>query len=111
MGAEEANIYTEMILSAISDLGEKDGSNKTSISSYIEQNYTHLPGPVSHKCFLSHYLNRMKDSGKLVFSKSRYSIPGPDGPPPKRRRGRPPKPKAPPATTAGTGKAEVSGQN
>ncbi|CAN0913792.1 HMG-Y-related protein A [Linum grandiflorum] len=95
MAAEEVDRYPQMILSAISSLDEKEGSNKSTISSYIEANYSDIPE--AHQILLSHHLNRMKDSGELVFSKNNYSIPGPDGPPPKRGRGRPPKPKGPPA--------------
>ncbi|KAJ6684243.1 HMG-Y-RELATED PROTEIN A [Salix viminalis] len=96
MAAEEINKppslppYPEMILSAIEALNEGNGSNKTSISKYIESNYGDLPA--GHIALLSHHLNRMKDTGEIVFWKNNYSKPDPNAPP-RRGRGRPPKPK------------------
>ncbi|KAJ6370884.1 hypothetical protein OIU77_001403 [Salix suchowensis] len=98
MAAEEINKppslppYPEMILSAIEALNEGNGSNKTSISKYIESNYGDLPA--GHIALLSHHLNRMKDTGEIVFWKNNYSKPDPNAPP-RRGRGRPPKPKDP----------------
>lgn len=79
-----------MILQAIEALNDKNGSNKTSISKYIESKYGDLPA--GHTTLLSHHLNRMKESGELVFWKNNYTKPDPDAPP-RRGRGRPPKPK------------------
>lgn len=79
-----------MIVSAIESLDEPNGSNKTSISKYIESKYGHLPA--GHTTLLTHHLNRMKDSGELVFWKNNYTIFDPNAPP-RRGRGRPPKPK------------------
>ncbi|CAA6664824.1 unnamed protein product [Spirodela intermedia] len=50
--------------------------------------------PTGHSMLLSHHLNKMKDAGELVFSKNNYMRPDPNSPP-KRGRGRPPKPKEP----------------
>ncbi|KAJ8761254.1 hypothetical protein K2173_001310 [Erythroxylum novogranatense] len=84
--------YSEMILQAIAALNEKNGSNKTSISKYIESKYGDLPA--DHSTLLSHHLNRMKDTGELVFWKNNYTKADPSAPP-RRGRGRPPKPKIP----------------
>ncbi|KZV19543.1 HMG-Y-related protein A-like [Dorcoceras hygrometricum] len=84
--------YPEMILTAIEELNEKNGSNKTSISKHIESTYGNLPP--AHSTLLTHHLNRMKSSGQLVFFKNNYLKPDPNSPP-RRGRGRPPKPKAP----------------
>ncbi|XP_012077821.1 HMG-Y-related protein B isoform X2 [Jatropha curcas] len=81
-----------MILAAIEALNEQNGSNKTSISKYIESKYGELPA--SHTTLLTHHLNRMKDTGELVFWKNNYMKPDPSAPP-RRGRGRPPKPKDP----------------
>lgn len=89
--------YPEMILTAIEELNEKNGSNKTSISKHIESTYGNLPS--AYSTLLTHHLNRMKSSGQLVFFKNNYLKPDPNSPP-RRSRGRPPKPKAsiPPGT-------------
>ncbi|XP_075521158.1 HMG-Y-related protein A [Primulina tabacum] len=84
--------YPEMILTAIEELNEKNGSNKTTISKHIESTYGNLPP--AHSTLLTHHLNRMKSSGQLVFFKNNYLKPDPNSPP-RRGRGRPPKPKAP----------------
>ncbi|XP_072978812.1 HMG-Y-related protein A [Typha angustifolia] len=84
--------YPEMILAAISALDEKNGSNKSAISKYMESKYGELPQ--SHASLLTAHLARMKESGELLFVKNNYVRPGPDAPP-KRGRGRPPKPKQP----------------
>ncbi|XP_048229475.1 HMG-Y-related protein A [Ricinus communis] len=81
-----------MILAAIAALDDKNGSNKTSISKYIESKYGDLPA--GHTALLTHHLARMKDTGELVFWKNNYMIPDPNAPP-RRGRGRPPKPKVP----------------
>lgn len=84
--------YPEMILTAIEELNEKNGSNKTSISKHIESNYGNLPA--AYSTLLTHHLNKMKTSGQLVFFKNNYLKPDPNSPP-RRGRGRPPKPKTP----------------
>ncbi|XVF85405.1 hypothetical protein PTKIN_Ptkin17bG0115500 [Pterospermum kingtungense] len=92
--------YTQMILSAIEALNEKDGSNKSAISKYIES--THPDLPAAHSTLLSHHLNKMKQTGQIVMLKNNYLKPDPNAPP-KRGRGRPPKPKDPlsPGTVVG----------
>ncbi|XP_031252882.1 HMG-Y-related protein A-like isoform X1 [Pistacia vera] len=98
MAAEEVNKpptlppYPQMILSAIEALNETNGSNKTSISKYIESKYGQLPP--GHTTLLAHHLNRMKETGELVFWKNNYMKRDPNAPP-RRGRGRPPKPKNP----------------
>ncbi|OVA01691.1 High mobility group [Macleaya cordata] len=96
MATEEVNKpptlpqYPEMIFAAISALDEKNGCNKSSIAKYIESQYGDLPP--GHTTLLSHHLNKLKDSGELILVKNNYMRPNPDAPP-KRGRGRPPKPK------------------
>lgn len=80
-----------MIIAAIDALNEKMGSNKTSISKYIESKYQNLPA--GHSTLLRHHLNRMKDIGELIFWKNNYMKPDPNFI--RRGRGRPPKPKEP----------------
>ncbi|XP_057786276.1 HMG-Y-related protein B-like [Salvia miltiorrhiza] len=81
--------YPEMILAAIEALG---GSNKSSILRHIEAAYGTLPP--AHSALLTHHLNKMRSSGQLHFIKNNYLIPDPNSPP-RRGRGRPPKPKTP----------------
>ncbi|KAK9689008.1 hypothetical protein RND81_09G027700 [Saponaria officinalis] len=83
--------YSEMIMDAVEALNEPMGSNKTSISKYIESKYQNLPP--GHAALLKHHLSRMKDSGDLVFFKNNYMKPRPDFI--RRGRGRPPKSKEP----------------
>ncbi|KAK7276239.1 hypothetical protein RIF29_17376 [Crotalaria pallida] len=98
MATEEVNKpsslppYSEMIMKAIEALNEVNGSSRSAISSYIESTYGDLPA--GHSALLIHHLNKMKESGELVFLKNNYSKPDPNAPP-KRGRGRPPKSKAP----------------
>ncbi|KAM3024802.1 hypothetical protein ACUV84_038428 [Puccinellia chinampoensis] len=92
--------YPDMILAAIEALGDENGSNKTAISTYIEENYKDLPS--AHASLLTANLASMKESGKLVFLKNNYLKADAAAEPaaPKRGRGRPPKakdPNAPPA--------------
>lgn len=82
--------YREMILKAIEGLNEENGSNKSSISKYIESTYGGLPQ--GHKALLNLHLARMRDSGELVFWKNNYTRRDPNAPP-RRGRGRPPKAK------------------
>ncbi|KAL8142067.1 hypothetical protein V2J09_015099 [Rumex salicifolius] len=84
--------YPQMIMAAIEALGGKEGSNKSAISKYIQSNYPNLP--TAHSTLLSFSLNKMKLTGHLVFAKNNYLKPDPNAPP-KRGRGRPPKPKVP----------------
>ncbi|XP_009371788.2 HMG-Y-related protein A-like [Pyrus x bretschneideri] len=96
MATEEVNKppslppYPQMILNAIEALNDKNGSNKSTISKYIESTYGDVPA--GHNKLLSHHLNKMKDNGELVFWKNNYTKPDPNAPP-RRGRGRPPKPK------------------
>ncbi|CAL5430635.1 unnamed protein product [Camellia sinensis] len=83
--------YPEVILTAIEALDDKNGSNKSAISKHIEDTYGELPP--AHMTLLSHHLNKMKQSGQLVMVKNNYMKPDPNAPP-RRGRGRPPKPKA-----------------
>jgi hypothetical protein len=112
-----------MILEAIEVLDDKNGSNKTAISTFIEEKYEGLPA--AHASLLTANLASMKESGKLAFVKNNYLKPdtgadadaeptpakrgrgrtrkdpnAPRPPPkdpnaPKRGRGRPPKAKDP----------------
>ncbi|XP_020225136.1 HMG-Y-related protein A [Cajanus cajan] len=84
--------YPEMILEAIEALNEGKGSNKSSISKYIESTYGGLPQ--GHKVLLNVHLAKMRDSGVLVFWKNNYTKRDPNAPP-RRGRGRPPKPREP----------------
>ncbi|XP_019160314.1 PREDICTED: HMG-Y-related protein B [Ipomoea nil] len=85
--------YPELIMAAIEELNEKGGSTKSDISRQIEAAHGgELPG--SHATLLTHYLDKMKQSGQLVLVKNNYMKPDPNAPP-RRGRGRPPKPKAP----------------
>ncbi|XP_011099943.1 HMG-Y-related protein A-like [Sesamum indicum] len=84
--------YPQMIMEALDALKQTEGANKSAISKYMESKYGEMPA--GHADLLSHHLNRMKDSGELLFIKNNYVKPGPDAPQ-KRGRGRPPKPKEP----------------
>lgn len=98
MATEEVNKppslppYPEMIFRAIEALNSDNGSNKSTISKYIESTYGNLP--TGHSSLLTHHLNMMKASGELVFWKNNYMKRDPTAPP-RRGRGRPPKPKGP----------------
>ncbi|XVF31675.1 hypothetical protein REPUB_Repub17cG0011800 [Reevesia pubescens] len=98
MATEEVNkppsipSYPQLIINAIESLNDKNGSNKTSISKYIESKYGDLPA--GHTTLLSFHLNRMKGNGELIFWKNNYMKADPNAPP-RRGRGRPPKPKVP----------------
>ncbi|CAI9111373.1 OLC1v1011586C1 [Oldenlandia corymbosa var. corymbosa] len=89
--------YPQMIVEAIAALKQKEGANKSAISKYIESKYGEVPP--GHSNLLSAHLTRMKDSGELVFFKNNYLLPDPSAPP-RRGRGRPPKPKDPSAEKA-----------
>ncbi|XP_057433154.1 HMG-Y-related protein A-like [Lotus japonicus] len=101
--------YPEMIMKAIEAVGDT-GANKSAISNYIESTYGDVPA--GHTTLLTHHLNQMKDSGEIVFFKNNYMKPDPNAPP-KRGRGRPPKPKdpnAPEVTTAALGPPRPRGR-
>ncbi|KAL8474716.1 hypothetical protein ACS0TY_031237 [Phlomoides rotata] len=100
--------YAEMITAAITALNERDGSSKRAIAKYIETHYQALPP--THSALLTHHLKRLKDSGQLHMVKKSYALPSrstaaavngdvnavpadPASSGPKRRPGRPPKPK------------------
>ncbi|KAJ4973285.1 hypothetical protein NE237_006459 [Protea cynaroides] len=98
MATEEVNKsssllqYHEMIFAAIAALNDKNGSNKSAILKYIESKYRDLPA--GHSALLLHHLNKMKNNGELVMVKNNYMRANLSSPP-KRGRGRPPKPKVP----------------
>ncbi|KAK3011927.1 hypothetical protein RJ639_010505 [Escallonia herrerae] len=83
---------SSMIFVAIDALKEKEGSNKSSISQYIESTYGDFPA--GHANLLSDNLNKMKEASKLAMVKNNYLRPDPSASP-KRGRGRPPKAKDP----------------
>ncbi|XP_006355073.1 HMG-Y-related protein A-like [Solanum tuberosum] len=95
MATEEASStlpsYPDMIMEAIDALNEEEGSNKSAIWRQIEG--THGTLPPAHGTLLAHHLNQMKQAGQLVMLKNNYMKPNPNAPP-RRGRGRPPKPKA-----------------
>ncbi|CAA7033761.1 unnamed protein product [Microthlaspi erraticum] len=95
--------YPQMIIEAIESLNDKNGSNKTTIAKHIESTQQTLPP--SHSTLLGYHLNKMKSAGQLIMVKNNYMKPGSqsNAPPPKRGRGRPPKPK----TQAESGVAET----
>ncbi|OQU80556.1 hypothetical protein SORBI_3007G143250, partial [Sorghum bicolor] len=74
--------YPEMILEAIEGLGDKNGSNKSSISKYIQGKYGELPP--AHACLLTAHLARMKESGEVILLKNHYFRADAPGAPPKR---------------------------
>ena len=78
----------QMILAAIEGLGDKNGSNKSAISKYIEGKYGELPP--AHASLLTAHLARMKESGELIFVKNNYFRADAPDAPQKRGRGRPP---------------------
>ncbi|XP_008802440.1 HMG-Y-related protein A-like [Phoenix dactylifera] len=85
--------YPEMILAAISALDEKSGSSKSAILKHIDAAHGDQLPP-SHESLLAAHLTRMTEAGELVFVDNCYLRASPDvPPPPKRGRGRPPKPK------------------
>lgn len=81
-----------MIMEALDSLNPTEGANKSTISKFMETKYGEMP--CGHSDLLSRHLSMMKDNGELVFIKNNYLKPGPTAPP-KRGRGRPPKPKEP----------------
>ncbi|CAL9168621.1 unnamed protein product, partial [Musa hybrid cultivar] len=87
--------YPQMILAAVAASGDKDGTSMSAISEYVESSYEGQLPP-SHASQLAAHLARMTEAGELLLVGSGYFRPGPEAPPPvKRRRGRPPKPKLP----------------
>ncbi|GMI68984.1 high mobility group A [Hibiscus trionum] len=109
MATEEVNkppplpSYPQLIIDVIEALNDKNGSNKTTISKYIESKYGDLSG--GHSTLLTHHLNKMKETGELVFWKNNYMKADPNAPP-RRGRGRPPKPKVslPPGMVLSSGR-------
>ncbi|XP_062192348.1 HMG-Y-related protein A-like [Phragmites australis] len=85
--------YPEMILAAIEALNDKNGSNKSAISKFIEGKHGDLPP--AHASLLTAHLARMKETGELIFLKNNYFRADAPDAPPKRGRGRPPKPRDP----------------
>lgn len=96
-----------MIFAAIDTLNEKDGSNKSSISRYIESTYGDLPA--GHINLLTDHLNKLKENGELIIVKNNYMRPDPNAPP-KRGRGRPPKAKDPSAPVPVEGQPRPRGR-
>uniref|UniRef100_A0A804KPY5 H15 domain-containing protein n=1 Tax=Musa acuminata subsp. malaccensis TaxID=214687 RepID=A0A804KPY5_MUSAM len=87
--------YPQMILAAVAASGDKDGTSMSAIAEYVESSYEGQLPP-SHASQLDAHLARMTEAGELLLVGSGYFRPGPEAPPPvKRRRGRPPKPKLP----------------
>ncbi|OIT39093.1 PREDICTED: HMG-Y-related protein B-like [Nicotiana attenuata] len=84
--------YPDMIMEAIEALNDENGSNKSAIAKQIDATYGTLPP--AHGTLLAHHLNKMKQSGQLVMVKNNYMKPDANAPP-RRGRGRPPKPKTP----------------
>ncbi|KAG7563224.1 Linker histone H1/H5 domain H15 [Arabidopsis suecica] len=82
--------YPKMIMEAIEASNDPYGCSKTAIAKHIES--TKITLPPSHMTLLNFHLNQMKQSGQLMVFKNNYMKPDPNGPP-KRGRGRPPKPK------------------
>ncbi|XP_076904346.1 uncharacterized protein LOC143559751 [Bidens hawaiensis] len=80
-----------LIFAAIEAADSKKGANKSSISKQIESTYGSLPA--AHSTLLSHHLNKLKATGELIVVKNNYVKPDPNAPP-RRGRGRPPKPKS-----------------
>ncbi|KAK9725716.1 hypothetical protein RND81_05G164100 [Saponaria officinalis] len=62
----------KLVLEAITNLKDPDGSNKTSIASYIEDQYW---APPDFKRVLSAKLKFLTSSGKLIRVKRNYQIP------------------------------------
>ncbi|KAL6507664.1 hypothetical protein OROGR_023859 [Orobanche gracilis] len=98
MASDELPSYPQvimrMILEAIDELKHPEGTNKSSISDYIESNYGEMPA--DHSDLLTTHLTKMKVNGELLMVNNNYLKPGSvNPPPPKRGRGRPPKPKDP----------------
>ncbi|CAM0913485.1 unnamed protein product [Alopecurus aequalis] len=85
--------YPEMILAALEELKDKQGSNKSAISKHMESKYGDLPP--AHGSLLKAHLTRMTESGELIFLKNNYFRSDAPDAPPKRGRGRPPKSKDP----------------
>lgn len=84
--------YTEMIFAAIDALKGKEGSNESSISTYIQSTCGYLPD--EHNNILTENLNKLIDNGELVVVNNNYMRPDLNTPA-KRGRGRPPKAKDP----------------
>ncbi|XP_010673842.2 HMG-Y-related protein A [Beta vulgaris subsp. vulgaris] len=59
--------YPQMIMGAIEELNEKEGSSKEAIIEFIESNYSDLPP--SHATHVSHTLEKLKQTGQLLMLK------------------------------------------
>ncbi|KAL5203518.1 hypothetical protein ABZP36_014470 [Zizania latifolia] len=84
--------YKEMILQALTELREPNGSGRRAIAKYILDNFSGLPA--RHDALLSVHLRRLRSQGLLVMSGHSYllSASAPTDTPQQRRgRGRPPK--------------------
>ncbi|PKA61441.1 HMG-Y-related protein A [Apostasia shenzhenica] len=97
MGATEEKskstlqLYPEMILVAIDELGETEGSHESAISKYIEATYGDRLRE-GHAERLSEALEQMWEKGELVLVNNKYKKSNAKAPQ-RRGRGRPPKPK------------------
>ncbi|KAK6154135.1 hypothetical protein DH2020_013774 [Rehmannia glutinosa] len=92
MANEDLPPYPQMIMEAIDALYDQtEGASKSSISEYIESKYGEIPA--DHDDLLTTHLTKMKDNGELLLINNNYHKAAPCAPPPKRGRGRPPKPK------------------
>ncbi|EYU45802.1 hypothetical protein ABFS83_11G097700 [Erythranthe nasuta] len=100
--------YPEMIMEAIEALKQKDGSDKSSISEYIESKYKEISD--DHEDILEANLTSMKENGELLFVNNSYLKAGADAPV-KRGRGRPPKPKDPSAPAPAPAPAAPAGSS
>ncbi|XP_020586081.1 HMG-Y-related protein B-like [Phalaenopsis equestris] len=105
--AEESNSasnpsYPELIRTAISALGETEGSSKLAIIEYIEATYADSLGE-GYTAAISESLTKLKESGELLFENNLYIKPYPNSQP-RRGRGRPkkPKPALPPGSSPPT---------
>ncbi|XP_071707626.1 HMG-Y-related protein A-like [Rutidosis leptorrhynchoides] len=99
--------YTEMILSAIDALKEKEDVTESSISTYIESTCGYLRD--EHNTILTENLNKLVENGELVFLNNQYTR-ADISTPAKRGRGRPPKAKDPPAESRVRTQAPAQGQ-
>ncbi|TKY56712.1 HMG-Y-related protein A [Spatholobus suberectus] len=77
MGGADAVVVIVEIMKALEALNEPSGSSKSAISKHIESTYGELPD----SNLLVQHLNKMKESGELVFLKNNYMKPDPNAPP------------------------------
>ncbi|KAG8069033.1 hypothetical protein GUJ93_ZPchr0005g14250 [Zizania palustris] len=84
--------YKQMILQALTELREPNGSGRRAIAKYILGNFSGLPA--RHDALLSVHLRRLRSQGLLLMSGHSYLISASaptDAPHQRRGRGRPPK--------------------